>query len=1163
MQPESIAPQLLKTAWYLHGVASAVDAAEIFNPVRQRRAFQVSAHIFDLALSTPDASEHDQLTFAFAAQVGYRRAGLDPNASAIWRRVDNLLEDVSQEPLVPDRDGAEIELRLSYTFSPAFGVAARVGSGEPSSLSVSYRNFERMALRAGVAFLGLDFRRAGELIGRWRLDCRVMAETLGADDLFSTMFGPAEQVVKAVSDLMEFLRFGSRERIGSARTALRSVVDRSAGVGDHDARWVSAHLLQIVDGLEASSTWSVFPSDGPDALAQAFTMGSPPVLTLWPPQQELLTREGANPLDASTKRLLLSVPTSAGKTLLAQVIICEHLANRDGDICYITPLRSLGREMRQALATRLRILDKGLGTDLPDFSSMTIEEIFSMLGEPTGGAVEVMTPERLAHMLRRDPEAVLSRFSMFVVDEAHMMAQRGRGLLLETLLATLSTTDARLVLLSGVMGNAQQVATWLDDSRPEVLFSSDWRGPRRLHALLYSRRQTDKAVRAPRQSLKYPTKETTPLIGELKIRPAESQVRTLVTTEIGQSVRIVGSEGSKPGPGSTAFYRQCARVASILLKAGSLLMIVSQRAYARDAAKELAAQLEETPATAGLVEFLVERLGEEHPLIDCVRRGVGYHHAGLPVDVLDALEQAVREEQLRALVATTTLTDGVNLPVRTVLVSETRYEGQPPEQQLDAAQLLNAVGRSGRAGRETEGWIVLCINGSPRNSDFDLLRPADEDLRVASTLTTEGALEGLAAAEALIATSADSIFDLDAGEATDFVSYVWFVLSAQERLQQAGSGHDLARAVGSMLAFRQLSPDLRNRWLALAGAVERTYDTVSPASRRRWAIAGTTIGSARTVERIATDLATAALVATEAHRSAEPTGNLILDLDTTLTILEEAGVFQSLLGLQEAGKAWTFKLSPRARDVIEVPLIDSLRSWLAGSDMASLAALMLPTVNDASWRLEQTVDAVSETFEHFLSWTVGVVLEQANEILDESGHHLSFPPNLSYLIRYGVDTNQALELLVAGVRSRRLAYLVGQSAAQRDLSGPYVVDWLTDLHIEGWIELFQTSDREIEDLATRVRAGGSGLVRRLLEYGEGSVGFRDSAALSADDHGTVEIRRLNGRTPLEVWTVGDGAHRIGEIAARDHLDVLQLRASGLDVSAVVDDTGIRFSRERL
>ena len=171
---------------------------------------------------------------------------------------------------------------------------------------------------------------------------------------------------------------------------------------------------------------------------------------------------------------------------MAQLIICHHLVTQPGNVCYVTPLRSLGREMRQALAGRMRVIQKGLGADLPDFGNITIEEFLDLLGESADSSVEVMTPERLIHLLRHDPASVLERYSMFVIDEAHLLAQPGRGLLLETVLAAVVTTHARVILLSGVMGNAHQIATWLNPGVPATLYASGWRGPRRLHALLYS-----------------------------------------------------------------------------------------------------------------------------------------------------------------------------------------------------------------------------------------------------------------------------------------------------------------------------------------------------------------------------------------------------------------------------------------------------------------------------------------------------------------------------------------------------------------------------------------------------------------------------------------------------------------------------------------------------
>ena len=87
-----ISDELLHTAWYLHGVAAADRATELFTFARQQRAFALSAHLFDLALSRPKITIHERLRYTFAAQVGYLRSGQQPNAQAVSRRVFNTVE---------------------------------------------------------------------------------------------------------------------------------------------------------------------------------------------------------------------------------------------------------------------------------------------------------------------------------------------------------------------------------------------------------------------------------------------------------------------------------------------------------------------------------------------------------------------------------------------------------------------------------------------------------------------------------------------------------------------------------------------------------------------------------------------------------------------------------------------------------------------------------------------------------------------------------------------------------------------------------------------------------------------------------------------------------------------------------------------------------------
>ena len=340
-----------------------------------------------------------------------------------------------------------------------------------------------------------------------------------------------------------------------------------------------------------SSIWAVLPPGTPPAVAQSFTFGTPPVLTLWPPQRELLASARLNPLSPSSERLFISVPTSAGKTLLAQLIVCSHLANASGSVCYVTPLRSLGREMRQAMRTRLAILNRKLASDLPDAANETWLAALGVDAEPP--AVDIMTPERLMNAIRRDPASTLSRYSLFIVDEALLIAQSSRGFLLEGLLTFLDAAGGRLVLLSGVMGNAASLASWASHGAGEILYTSDWRGPRRLRGILNSDADWSASTLVSVRGRSDPDRHV-PVRAHLRIKPAASATVSLTTGIVGG---FVLRDGKRRG-GDPA-YKIAAMGAAALLHAGTLLMVVNRRDYAKSAAEVIAAEFDpgrRTPA---------------------------------------------------------------------------------------------------------------------------------------------------------------------------------------------------------------------------------------------------------------------------------------------------------------------------------------------------------------------------------------------------------------------------------------------------------------------------------------------------------------------------------------------------------------------------------------
>jgi hypothetical protein len=189
---------------------------------------------------------------------------------------------------------------------------------------------------------------------------------------------------------------------------------------------------------------------------------------LYPPQVEAVeagVTEGAN--------LVASVPTASGKTLVAQLAMLSAIAEQggessfefggDGTALYIVPLRALAGEKAAEFEAFERF---GLSVGV---STGNYESDGSRLAD---NDVVVATSEKVDSLVRNGADWI-DDLACVVADEVHLVDDDNRGPTLEVTLAKLRqrVSDLQVVALSATIGNADELADWLDAE----LVDSDWR----------------------------------------------------------------------------------------------------------------------------------------------------------------------------------------------------------------------------------------------------------------------------------------------------------------------------------------------------------------------------------------------------------------------------------------------------------------------------------------------------------------------------------------------------------------------------------------------------------------------------------------------------------------------------------------------------------------
>ena len=179
---------------------------------------------------------------------------------------------------------------------------------------------------------------------------------------------------------------------------------------------------------------------------------------------------------------MVSLPTSSGKTLIAEFRILQALNQFDRDrgwVAYLVPTRTLVNQITRRLRRDFEPLDIVVEQVSPALEVDSVEsEMLQQHDTKQEFRVLVTTPEKLDLMLRQGWEEKIGRpLTLVVVDEAHNIQNTHRGLKLELLLATINNecVHAQFLLLTPFISNAREVAEWLGGpNSDDISLAVDW-----------------------------------------------------------------------------------------------------------------------------------------------------------------------------------------------------------------------------------------------------------------------------------------------------------------------------------------------------------------------------------------------------------------------------------------------------------------------------------------------------------------------------------------------------------------------------------------------------------------------------------------------------------------------------------------------------------------
>ncbi|BAP62924.1 DEAD/DEAH box helicase [Methanococcus maripaludis] len=388
------------------------------------------------------------------------------------------------------------------------------------------------------------------------------------------------------------------------------------------------------------------------------------ITELRPPQKKVIE---SGLLDRS-KNFLVSIPTASGKTLIGEMALINNLLDNEkvpngSKGLFIVPLRALASEKYNEFRKKYSKYGLKVGLSSGDLDDKT---------EDLSGFDLIITTSEKLDSLMRHKVAWIDDVSVIVIDEIHLIGDKERGGTLEIILTKLKRMNVQILGLSATIGNPEELSGWLNAK----LITDTWR-PVDLKKGIF----TD---------------------CEINYLNSDKKVVSKYYKEPTQNI-----------------------VLDCINENGSCIIFCSSKKYAAGEAKKhnllkklTGSEIEDlNRISEEILEVLDTPTENCKELAECIKKGVAFHHAGLVSKQRSIIEEAYRNRIIKLICCTPTLSAGLNMPCRRVIIRDLYRYTESGYKEIPVMEIQQCIGRAGRPGLDPYGEGLIYLK---KEQDHDL-----------------------------------------------------------------------------------------------------------------------------------------------------------------------------------------------------------------------------------------------------------------------------------------------------------------------------------------------------------------------------------------------------------------------------------------------------------